>query len=58
MLAMMMNTALKFEAYQSLKEFSWHTDSGFSGEDLVSDLFGFYRFMILVNTVAGSSRQL
>ncbi|ECO2437289.1 hypothetical protein FYF11_15235 [Salmonella enterica] len=46
MLAMMMNTALKFEAYQSLKAFSWHTDSGFSGEDLVSDLFGFYRFMI------------
>lgn len=46
MLAMMMTTASKFENLQSLKAFSWYTDSGFSGEDLVSDLFGFYRLMI------------
>lgn len=46
MLAMMMATASIFENFQSLKAFSWYTDSGFSGEDLVSDLFGFYRFMI------------
>ena len=46
MLAMMMNTASGFEALQSLRSFSWYTDSGFSGEDLVSDLFGFYRAII------------
>ena len=45
MLSMMMNTALSFEKFQSLRPFSWYTDSGFSGEDLVSDLFGFYRFL-------------
>jgi len=43
MLAMMMSTAQSFENLQSLKLFTWYTDSGFSGEDLVSDLFGFYR---------------
>lgn len=42
-LAMMMNTAVAFENWQSMSFFSWHTDSGFSGEDLISDLFGFYR---------------
>ena len=41
-----MTTAMKFENLQSLKYFSWYTDSGFSSEDLVSDLFGFYRVMI------------
>lgn len=46
MLAMMMNTASRFEGLQSLRSFSWYTDSGFSGEDLVSDLFGFYRAII------------
>jgi len=46
MLAMMMNTASRFEALQSLRSFSWYTHSGFSGEDLVSDLFGFYRAII------------
>jgi len=46
MLAMMMNTAFRFEGLQSLRSFSWYTDSGFSGEDLVSDLFGFYRAII------------
>ncbi|UYM57714.1 hypothetical protein [Leclercia adecarboxylata] len=43
MLAMMMSTAFNFEDLQSLRLFTWYTDSGFSGEDLVSDLFGFYR---------------
>ncbi|QTF06610.1 hypothetical protein HC231_00675 [Brenneria izadpanahii] len=46
MLAMMINTASQFERLQSLRGFSWYTDSGFSGEDLVSDLFGFYRAII------------
>ena len=46
MLAIMMNTAAVFEELQSSPAFSWYTDSGFSGEDLVSDLFGFYRCMI------------
>lgn len=46
MLAMMMNTASRFERLQSFRAFSWYTDSGFSGEDLVSDLFGFYRVII------------
>jgi len=43
MLAMMMSTAFRFENLQSLCLFSWFTDSGLSGEDLVSDLFGFHR---------------
>lgn len=42
-LAMMMDTAVAFENWQSMPWFSWFTDSGFSSEDLVSDLFGFYR---------------
>lgn len=42
----MLNTASRFEGLQSLRSFSWYTDSGFSGEDLVSDLFGFYRAII------------
>lgn len=42
-LAMMMSTAVRFEALQASVPFSWRTDSGFSAEDLVSDLFGFYR---------------
>ena len=46
MLAMMMNAASRFEGLQSLRSFSWCTDSGFSGENLVSDLFGFYRAII------------
>lgn len=43
MLAMMMSTALNFEDLQSYRLFNWYTDSGFNGDDLVSDLFGFYR---------------
>ncbi|MCG8156949.1 hypothetical protein JMY81_11910 [Brenneria goodwinii] len=46
MLAMMMITASNFEGLQSLRHFSWYTDSGFSGEDLASDLFGFYKTLI------------
>lgn len=42
-LAMMMSTAVRFEALQASVPFSWRTDSGFSAEDLVSDLFGFYK---------------
>ena len=43
MLAIMMSTAIRFEGLQSMSLFSWYSDSGFSGEDLVSDLFGFHR---------------
>lgn len=46
MLAMMMQTARLFENYQSQWFFSWYTDSGFSGEDLASDLLGFYRTIL------------
>ena len=42
-LAMMINMAGKFEAFQRSFPNSLVTDSGFSGEDLVSDLLGFYR---------------
>ncbi|AXF76761.1 hypothetical protein LU604_06220 [Erwinia tracheiphila] len=42
-LAMMMAVAGKFEALQDTFPLNWLTDSGFSGEDLVSDLLGFYR---------------
>jgi len=42
-LTIMMNTAVAFENWQSMPWFSWYTDSGFSAEDLVSDLFGFYK---------------
>lgn len=42
-LAMMMSLALKFEELQASFPVNLITDSGFSGEDLVSDLLGFYR---------------
>lgn len=42
-IAIMMRTALRFENLQASFPFSWATDSGFSAEDLVSDLLGFYR---------------
>lgn len=42
-LAMMMTMARKFEAFQGMFPNNLVTDSGFSGEDLVSDLLGFYR---------------
>ncbi|MGK3189273.1 hypothetical protein ACCW92_16970 [Enterobacter soli] len=40
MLAMMMNAASRFEGQQSLRSFSWYTDSGLSGEDLVKTRSG------------------
>ncbi|AVJ19257.1 hypothetical protein HF675_03440 [Serratia sp. JUb9] len=48
-LAMMMTCARKFEAFQSAFPNNLVTDSGFSGEDLVSDLLGFYRVMSIHN---------
>lgn len=42
-LAMMMSLARKFEGLQASFPINLVTDSGFSGEDLVSDLLGFYR---------------
>ncbi|WP_310794035.1 hypothetical protein [Brenneria goodwinii] len=51
-LAMMMRTALRFENLQASIPFSWTTDSGFSSEDLVSDLLGFYRVVRPMNYFA------
>lgn len=48
-LAMMMTLARKFEAFQDTFPNNLVTDSGFSGEDLVSDLLGFYRVMSIQN---------
>ncbi|MFE8101245.1 hypothetical protein RBA63_11690 [Brenneria goodwinii] len=48
-LAMMMTMARKFEAFQGSFPNSLVTDSGFSGEDLVSDLLGFYRVASVQN---------
>ncbi|KIS43432.1 hypothetical protein LG58_410 [Kosakonia radicincitans YD4] len=42
---MMMTMARKFEGFQAAFPNNVITDSGFSGEDLVSDLLGFYRVM-------------
>ncbi|KFC07718.1 hypothetical protein GTGU_01678 [Trabulsiella guamensis ATCC 49490] len=42
-LTLMYGTAKRFEAWQDSILFNWYTDSGFSVEDLVSDLVGFYR---------------
>ncbi|ADP13353.1 hypothetical protein EJP617_E060 (plasmid) [Erwinia sp. Ejp617] len=48
-LAMMMSMARKFEAFQGSFPNNLVTDSGFSGEDLVSDLLGFYRVVSVQN---------
>lgn len=48
-LAMMMSMARKFETFQNSFPSNWMTDSGFSGEDLVSDLLGFYRVVSVPN---------
>ncbi|CDM89127.1 hypothetical protein [Xenorhabdus bovienii] len=48
-LTMMMKTAYLFESYQSRWFFNWYTDSGFSSEDLISDLLGFYRVVKPMN---------
>ena len=48
-LAMMMTLARKFEAFQGTFPINFVTDSGYSGEDLVSDLLGFYRAVSIQN---------
>ncbi|CAI1927319.1 hypothetical protein [Serratia plymuthica] len=48
-LAMMMTLARRFETFQATFPNNMVTDSGFSGEDLVSDLLGFYRVMSIQN---------
>jgi hypothetical protein len=48
-LAMMMTIAPRFEEFQAAFPHSFLTDSGFSGEDLVSDLLGFYRVVLIEN---------
>jgi len=48
-LAMMMSLARKFEGLQASFPINSVTDSGFSGEDLVSDLLGFYRVVSIQN---------
>lgn len=42
-LTIMYSTAKRFEAWQNSILFNWYTDSGYSAEDLISDLVGFYR---------------
>ncbi len=48
-MAMAMAMASKFEAFQGAFPNNLVTDSGFSGEDLVSDLLGFYRVISTPN---------
>ncbi|KFC13259.1 hypothetical protein GTGU_00020 [Trabulsiella guamensis ATCC 49490] len=48
-LAMMISMARSFETFQGSFPSNWITDSGFSGEDLVSDLLGFYRVVSVPN---------
>ncbi len=48
-LGMMMSLSLKFEGLQSSFPINLVTDSGFSGEDLVSNLLGFYRVVSIQN---------
>ncbi len=42
-LTIIMYTTHKFESLQDSFPFSWFTDSGYSGEDCISNLLGFYR---------------
>ena len=42
-LTIIMYTTHKFESLQDAFPFSWFTDSGYSGEDCISNLLGFYR---------------
>lgn len=48
-LSIMMTLAKRFESFQGAFPNNIVTDSGFSGEDLVSDLLGFYRIMSCIN---------
>ena len=45
-LAIFQDVSLRFEGLQASWVFSWKTDSGFSAEDLVSDLISFYRAVL------------
>jgi len=51
-LAIIMSLAMKFEGLQQAFPISLVTDSGFSGEDLVSELLGFYRVVAIQNPFA------
>lgn len=42
-LAIFLDVSHAFESMQSRRPFRWVTDSGYSAEDLVSNLIGFYR---------------
>ncbi|WP_240634895.1 hypothetical protein [Brenneria salicis] len=42
-LTVMMYSSHLFESHQDSFPFNWYTDSGYSGEDLVSNLLGFYQ---------------
>ncbi|PHM40309.1 hypothetical protein Xmau_02070 [Xenorhabdus mauleonii] len=48
-LTIMMYTTHSFESYQDSFLFNWVTDSGYSGEDLVSNLLGFYQAIYNTN---------
>ncbi|MCT2388457.1 hypothetical protein [Erwinia pyrifoliae] len=48
-IALAMTMTRKFEAFQGSFPNNLVTDSGFSGEDLVSDLLGFYRVVSVQN---------
>lgn len=48
-LAMMITMAQRFESFQGFFPNRLVTDSGFSGEDLISDLLGFYRVVSVQN---------
>jgi hypothetical protein len=50
-LTMMMTLARRFEDLQGSFPYNWVTDSGFSCEDLVSDLLGYYRVMSCMNNI-------
>ncbi|MDE9430757.1 hypothetical protein [Xenorhabdus bovienii] len=48
-LTIMMYTTHSFESYQDSFPFTWFSDSGYSGEDLISNLFGFYQAVNDIN---------
>ncbi|GKW16641.1 hypothetical protein PEC301937_25900 [Pectobacterium carotovorum subsp. carotovorum] len=48
-LTIMMYTSHLFESHQDSALFNWYTDSGYSGEDLVSNLLGFYQAVDGIN---------
>ncbi|WP_446470311.1 hypothetical protein [Xenorhabdus stockiae] len=48
-LTIMMYTTHSFESYQDSFPFTLISDSGYSGEDLISNLFGFYQAINDIN---------